>query len=334
MTNRSVILPEYNNNLIRALLSLKVEETTIPMLRNDEVLVEMKATPCNPSDIAFLRGSYNIVKELPAVPGFEGAGIIVETTANNKDLLHQRVSCYINEKDSGTWSKYFKVKARDCIVLKNGISFEQAAGLSINPVTAWAMFHEAIISGTRAIVQNAAAGQLGKFINVLAAKNGIEVINLVRKVDHINSLKDEGYEHVIDVTGENFNEHYTSIVTRLNPLVAFDAVGGDLTGMMLNPMPGGSKVFVYGGLSGAQIGGIDAMGVIFKRKSIVGFNLNEWMIKVSREKFLEITSEIQDLFLRGDFKTSIQGIYSLDEVVSALRVYVKSMSAGKILLTP
>lgn len=67
---RAIILPAYNPNVFRALLSLKVETVPSPNPGKDEVLVDLYAATCNPSDIAFICGTYNIVKPLPAIPGF------------------------------------------------------------------------------------------------------------------------------------------------------------------------------------------------------------------------------------------------------------------------
>ena len=334
MTNKSIILPNYNHNLIRALLSLKVEEREIPTLNANEVLVEMKAAPCNPSDIAFLRGGYNIIKELPAVPGFEASGIIVDTGKDVNSLYGKRISCYVNEKNNGTWTRYFKARAKECLILKEGITYEQGAGLSINPTTAWAMFDTALKAGAEAIIQNAAAGQVGQFINVLASKKGMEVINLVRKAKHVEELNKAGLGHVLDSTSENFEENFASIVALLKPSVAFDAVAGDISSLMLNHMPAGSQVLVYGGLSGAKIFDIDPMQIIFQDKSIRGFNMNKWLQDISQEALNKTTDEIQELFIKGDFNTKIQCSYPLDEVVTAIRTYIKDMSAGKILLTP
>jgi len=77
---KAVILPTYNNNLIRALIGMKIEERSIPEPSEGQVQIKMEAAPCNPSDIAFLRGGYNVVKPLPCIPGFEGCGIITKVS--------------------------------------------------------------------------------------------------------------------------------------------------------------------------------------------------------------------------------------------------------------
>lgn len=332
--SRSAILPAYNDNLLRAMLALKVEERTLPGLQKDEVLVKMEGAPCNPSDIAFLRGGYNIVKPLPAVPGFEGAGTVVETGTEARSLMGKRVSCFVQEDNDGTWAEYFIAKSKDCILLKAGVDWMQAACLSINPITAWAMFEMVEKAGCKAFIQDAAGGQVPAIMQKLADRKGIRVINLVRKSEAADALKNRGTSYVLNTGEEHFLEQLRQYCDELQPAFAFDAVGGDLAGAMLNAMPDGSRVIVYGALSGSSIAGIDPMGVIFRNKSVTGFNLNDWLANLTTDELTAITDKIQDLVIAGDIQTAVQGTFPLDRVVEGIRTYIKSMSAGKIIFTP
>jgi NADPH:quinone reductase-like Zn-dependent oxidoreductase len=334
VNTKSVILPAYNDNLIRAIIGMKTEERTIEQLKPDEVLIQMEAAPCNPSDIAFITGGYNIRKALPAVPGFEGAGKVVASGENARELEGKRVSCFTQSESSGTWSEYFVAEARDCIILKEGMDMEQAACFSINPLTAYGLFELAKIKKCEAIIQNASGGQVAEFIRVLAQKEGIQVINIVRKEDHVEELFQKGVEFVLNSTSENFEEKVRQTAHDLNATIAFDAVGGEQTGVIYNNLPNGSEIVVYGGLSGLECAGIDTLEVIFKNKIIKGFNLNDWIKQKSREEFLKITDKLQDMFIAGKIKTQIQGSYGLEDVVNGIRSYIKSMSKGKILFKP
>lgn len=331
---RAVILPAYNDNLIRAMLGLKVGEKDLRPLKGEEVLVEMEGAPCNPSDIAFLRGGYNIVKPLPSVPGFEGSGTVVEAGKGAESMLGKRVSCFIQEDYDGTWADHFIARKKDCIVVKEGIDSAQASCLSINPLTAWAMFDLVLEKGCRAFIQNAAGGQVPQIMHDLARINGIRVINLVRKQEQVEKLKSAGREYVLDTNDESFKQNLMQLAAELKPTLAFDAVGGELSGIMLNAMPEGSGLMVYGGLSGAGITGIDPMGVIFRGKYVRGFNLNTWLTLLTEDEFAGVTGKVQDMILSGAISTRIQATYPLDRVVEGLRAYIKSMSEGKILFTP
>jgi NADPH:quinone reductase-like Zn-dependent oxidoreductase len=331
---RAVILPAYNDNLLRAMLTLQTGSRPIPALQAGEVLVEMEAAPCNPSDIAFLRGGYNIVKPLPAVPGFEGTGTVVETGDASRDLLGKRVSCFVQARHDGTWADHFIARRQDCIVLKEGIKLEQAACLAVNPLTALGMLDMVLERGARAIILNAAGGQVPRIMNSLASTKGIAVVNLVRKEPVAAALKEEGFQHVLNTSDEDFPRSLAAITEKLRPTMAFDAVAGGLAGQILNTMPDGSVLTVYGALSGAPLDGIDPMGIIFRKKVVTGFNLNDWIASKSPEAMDKTREELQELVLAGVINTEVQGAFRLDKVTEGLRAYIKSMSAGKVLFTP
>jgi len=331
---QAVVLPAYNDNLIRAILGLKIEEREIRTLKANEVLVKMEAAPCNPSDIAFLRGGYNIVKPLPAVPGFEGTGIVVESGSNAKSLIGEKVSCFVQEDSDGTWAEYFIARKGDCIVMKSDMKSEQAACFSINPLTAFGMYEMIEALNGEAFIVNAAGGQVPNILRVLAKRDGIKVINIVRKEDSADQLKNEGEQFVLNSSDENFEDGLRQLCDKLNPTFAFDSVGGGMTAQLFNSMPSNSNVVVYGGLSGDAISGINTMDIIFKDKILLGFNLNDWIPSKTSEELKSITDELHEMFISGELKTEIQGTFKLDDVVKGIRSYIKNMSAGKVLFTP
>jgi NADPH:quinone reductase-like Zn-dependent oxidoreductase len=334
LNNHAVILNEYNPNLVRAILGLKKSKRELRELNKDEVLIRMEATTCNPSDIAFIRGGYNIQRKLPAVPGFEGTGIVVKTGDKAKALIGKRVSSFTQSDADGTWAEYYISKAEDCIVIKDGLNFEQAASLSINPFTAYGLIEMALNNKCRTIIQNAGGGQIAAFIRTLAELNGIQTVNIVRKEESANSLKEAGVSHVLDSSNINFKEELKTLAFQLNATMAFDAVGSEQTGILLQAMPPQAKVVLYGGLAGGLISGIEPFDIIFRDKKLVGFNLTEWKSAKSKADFEKISNQLQEWMIGGVLKSQIQAIFKLDEVVNGLRTYIKSMSAGKILFVP
>ncbi len=332
---RAVILPAYNNNLIRALLGIKIEDRLVPEPGKGQVQIKMAAAPCNPSDIAFLRGGYNIVKPLPCIPGFEGCGTITKTGEGvPATFVGKKVSCFVQDDEGGTWSEYVLANITDCIFLKNEMPLEQAACFAVNPFTAYGLYELVQEEDCKSIVQNAASGQVGRFIRVFAKSNKIKVINIVRKAEQLEQLKAEGESYVLDSSAEGFAENLKELAHKLNASIAYDAVGGEMTAQLINAMPTDSEVVVYGGLSGSAISGIDPMGIIFDRKVLSGFNLMDWMENLEEGEFEEISDYLQDLFIDGSLKTDIQASYSLEEVVNGIRTYIANMSAGKVLLKP
>jgi NADPH2:quinone reductase len=333
---KAVTLPAYQGNIIRALRSLEMKESEVPQLLAEEVLIEISAAPANPSDLAFIQGGYNVKKTLPAIPGFEGCGRVVQTGSSDlaSRLQGKFVSFFSQSDRGGSWSSHIPVSASDCIALDEAIPLEQAACFAVNPFTAYAMVELAEKSGSKAIIQNAAAGQVGKFINVLADRAGMSVINIVRKEEQIELLQKSGFTNILWSQDENFIDKLSNLANSLEATTTFDAVGGEMSGRILGAMPAGSTLYLYGALGGRTLSEIPASDVIFKKKSITGFNMNEWKEELSSNDFEKVSHQLQEMFLDGSMKTDIQASFPLLEIEKALMQYIRGMSAGKVLLIP
>ena len=333
---KAILLTEYHNNLSDLLKNLEVREIKTAPLKDDDVLVKIDGSPCNPSDIAFMRAMYGVSKRLPTVPGFEGSGIIVETgsSAEAKALLNKRVSCFAQNDEIGTWAEYFKTSWHNCIPVSDKIAPEQAACFFVNPFTAFGLFETAINYGYKCIIQNAAAGQVGRFIRVMAKEKGIRLINIVRRPQHEELLKAEGEEFVLNMRDKSFAENFDQLMLKGEPCIAFDAVGGEHSGFLINNMSAESRLLVYGGLSAKAIGEIDVLEIIFKGKKIEGFNLGSWIATKNKAEKDEISAYLQELILSKKCETKIQRIIGFDEIREGLYQYLTKMSDGKVILKP
>jgi len=119
-TTRALLLESYEDDLSKAIASLKVVQRPVPALSRGQVLVKMHAAPCNPSDLLLLQGKYGTLKTLPLVPGWEGAGEVIACGGGllGRWLVGKRVACGLQEDRDGTWAEYFVARADMCIPLK------------------------------------------------------------------------------------------------------------------------------------------------------------------------------------------------------------------------
>ena len=153
------------------MLGLKLTEVEIPKPGDNDVIIKVHAAPINPSDIAFIQGSYNVIKTLPTIPGFEASGNVIDAGINAKDLIGRNVSCFVQTDRCGTWSEFVVAHKSDVIALKDDMDMDQAAGFTVNPFTAYGMFKIALRRDSKAVIQNAAGGQVAAFIRMMAAEN-------------------------------------------------------------------------------------------------------------------------------------------------------------------
>jgi len=331
---KSVLLPDYNKNVLRAMLGLKISDLELPVLMEDEVLVKTEAAVCNPSDIAFIQGVYNIIKPLPAIPGFEAAGVIVDEGKRVQGLKGKKVSAFVQSNDSGTWSEYFVAKTSDIIILDDKMPDDQAACFTVNPFTAYGMFQKAKHIKTPAIMQNASGSQVASFLRKMAEEAGMEVIDIVRKEETASFLRDEGSKYVLADSDENFDKKLRQLCKKLKPHIAYDAVGGSLSGKMYNSLRPNSEMIVYGGLSNKPMNDLNVMGAIFHNKIISGFNLIDWKASLKEGNFEQISIHLQSKFIEGVYKTKIANTVDIDSILKGLKSYLGNMSAGKLLIKP
>lgn len=333
-TYQAAVLPQANQNIVRAMLSLKIEEKPLRQPLPDELLVKMEAAPFNPSDIAFMQDSYQVKKQMPCVPGFEGAGIVVEVGSNldSQRWLNKRVSCFSQQDKDGTWAEYFYAKTNEVLPVSDKLSAQQAATFFVNPFTAWGLFEIALQRESRAIIVNAAGSRVADFLFALAKVHEVEVIAIVRKETTAKTLLEGGLKNVIVESDPDFDRKLRALAANLNATTAFDAVGGELGGQIFNLMPPDSEVVLYGGLSGKAVCGLNPLGLIFENKMFTGFNLNDWMAENDAVSFEVAHETLEKLIEEARISIKIQAEVQLAELSKGLRNYISAMSEGKVIV--
>ncbi|NOK62576.1 MAG: zinc-binding dehydrogenase [Chloroflexi bacterium AL-W] len=328
-TMRAVVLNTYDDSSE----ALTIEEHPVPQPGKGQVLVHMAASPINPSDLMFLRGLYGVRKELPVVPGFEGSGTVVATGdwTTSRALLGRNVACLALDDTNGTWAEYMVTSINRCIPLL-GINDLQGAMLVVNPGTAWGLIDIARREKHRAVVQTAAAGALGQMIVRLSQRYQLPMIHIVRRQEQVALLRGLGAIHILDSSASDFDEQLRARCRELGTTLAFDAVAGEMTGRVLQAMPKGARITVYGGLS-EQPCQIHPLDPIFKGKTVDGFWLSSWLEKQTLPDILRLARGIQQL-INTDLKSTVRACFPLEEARQALDLYAQRMTEGKVLLMP
>jgi NADPH2:quinone reductase len=317
-----------------AVAQLRVARIPVPALRRGQVLVRMRAAPCNPADLMYIEGRYGITRPLPATPGFEGAGEVVASGGGMlaRYQLGRRVATGGHEC-SGTWAEYCVAEANQCLPLARGLSFEQGAAALANPTTALALLRVIAAGGHRAYVQTAAAGQLGRMIVVAGRERGIPGIHIVRRAAQADAVRAAGGEHVLISEDPDFDRQLAERAAQLGATIALDAIAGDMTGRLLAALPRGGEVVIYGALSAQPSGGIDPMGLAFGAKRIRGFEVATYIRELGLFRAIRLARAAQDRVRRGVMTTEIARRVPLADAPPELAGYATRMSEGKVLIT-
>ncbi|KAL4494959.1 hypothetical protein ABPG72_015659 [Tetrahymena utriculariae] len=320
-----LILEQYGQPLI-------LKSVCIPQPTHGEVLIQVEAAPINPSDLLFIAGELsNPSKQLSCIPGFEGSGIVIKSGGGElaDSLVNKRVAFY---RSGGSFAQYTVSNAEWCLVFDEQISFNQAASSFINPLTVINMLEIAKEAKVKAIVNSAASSALGRMIVRYFKKNDIEVINIVRRPEQVEILKQEGATFIVSQNDKDFLNQIKNITKKLNATIFFDAVVGNFTGEVLTQMPSNSTAYVYGFLSGKNFS-VPVYEFIYNKQSIQGFSIINRLISLSPEVRKNQLEKVKE-FIQTDFKTEVAKEYSIKNIEQAIEYYSQNMSAGKVLLKP
>ena len=352
-------------------LEIAITESERPVPGDDEVLIQIEATPINPSDLGLLLGPGDIntlqVEDskitmdvpkaimgamkprlnIPMPVGNEGSGVVIEAGTNAQELMGKVVSVV----GGGMYSQYRSLPAASCMVMNEGTEPRDCASSFVNPLTALAMVETMKAEGHSALVHTAAASNLGQMLVKICLDDGVELINVVRKQEHVDLLKSIGAKFVCNTSDDDFKEQLTSAILETKATLAFDATGGgELAGKILACMevaarqnateysPYGStdhkQVYIYGALnqSGITLPNNRTFGMYW---GIGGFLLTSFLGKVGFEKVGELQSrvanEIKTTFASNyTQEVSLEGALTLE----ALMVYAKQATGEKFLINP
>src|SRR5262249_16290422 len=126
----------------------------------------------------------------------------------------------------GMYGELGGVRVAGCMALPDGTPAAAGASAFVNPLTALGMVETMRLEGHRALVHTAAASSLGQMLIRLCAKDGIALVNIVRKADQVALLRSLGAEHVCDSSAASFAGDLREAIAATGATLAFDAIGG------------------------------------------------------------------------------------------------------------
>jgi len=160
-----------------------LKEVPIPKPESGQLLVKIIAAPLNPSDLGFIASAYQSVKKLPTTPGFEGAGVVIESGGGIMGwaMVGKNVAVSVQSGSTGTYGQYAIVDAMTAMTLPSEITLDHGSMSFVNPMTALAMLDKTQAGGHKAIIHTAAASSLGRMLNRIFIPEDIPIINVVRR---------------------------------------------------------------------------------------------------------------------------------------------------------
>ena len=307
---------------------LEIETQPWPTPASDEAVVQMRAAPINPADLNQIEGKYPIRPQLPATPGFEGAGVVVDLGKSVKDLAVGDL--VILPHNLGTWRDAVAVKASELVTVPPEIDPIHAAMLKINPMTAWRLLHDYVdLKSGDWLIQNAANSAAGRAVIQIAHDLGYKTVNFVRREELIDELRAEGGDVVL-VDGGNLREEVKQVTNSAPIRLGLNAVGGDSALRLANCLAPGSTVVTFGAMSLQPLKIPNGL-LIFKDLRFKGIWINKWYDNATMDERMEAFRRLFEMAKRGLLKTKVEKAYPLSQAKTAVAHAAQGKRSGKII---
>ena len=356
-------------------LELSLASVPIPEPEPDQVVVRIEASPMNPSDLGLLFGVADLssakasgTRERPVITasvpekamksmagrldqsmpvGNEGAGVVVKAGANPhaQALLGKTVAIL----GGAMHAQYRAIKAKQCLVLPPGTTAAEGASCFVNPLTSLGMVETMRLEGHKALVHTAAASNLGQMLNRICLKDGVGLVNIVRKQAQEDMLRAMGAVHVCNSSAPTFMADLTKALVATGATIAFDAIGGGrLAGQILSGMEAAasqtaSEYSRYGSTIHKQVyiyGGLDRGPTEIVRNFGMTWGMGGWLMFPFLQKIgFDAAQKLRERVV-AELKTTFASTYSTEvSLAEALQldniaVYSQHATGAKYLVNP
>jgi NADPH:quinone reductase-like Zn-dependent oxidoreductase len=314
---------------------LEVISETSRALAQGEVRVTVLAAPINPSDLLQISGNYGVDAVLPARPGSEGVGRVVEVSP---DVQALKVGQLVLLASGSTWAEELVAPAAGFLPLPDlgpigADVIEQLAMSTVNPLTALLMLTSFTdVAEGQWIAQSAANSAVGGYVIQLAKQRGIKTVNIVRREGLAEELMAKGADVVL-IDGPNLAADIAKATGNAPIVLALDPVGGDTFARLADSLGYSGTLVTFGVLSGKPAT-LDTRRLIGNDIRLRGFWLSKWFQTATMQEKQAAFGEVIPLIADGTLKADIDSRFTIDEIKQAVSRSSEGGRNGKVLIVP
>lgn len=308
---------------------LTVTEDTPRPAGPGEVRVEVLSTPIHNANVVQVMGLYGKSPALPATPGNEGVGRVVEV---GEGVTHLQVGATVFITAGSTWTQQITAPAAAFIPLPEG-DIDQLAMLVSSPASAHLMLESYVdLKEGDWVLQSAANSAVGSCVVQLAKARGLRTINLVRREEVVEELKVLGADVVL-VGTDNLVERIKEVTDNAPIKLALDAIGGPVFGLLVDALSMNGTLVSYSQVV-LEPAAIAPKDLIFKQITMSGFWLSQWFEEASAQDKQALFGKLLPLVASGQLTQAVDATYSLDQITQAVAHSMGGRRKGKVLLHP
>ncbi len=355
-------------------VTLAIRETAVPQPGADEVVIRVEAAPINPSDLGmlFAMGDLSAVEAVdadghpgvraplspgvlaaqrarvgtPMPTGNEGGGTVV--AAGSSAAAQALLGKVVGFLTGNAYAQYRTVNAAACLPMVDGTDPAAAAAAFVNPLTALGMVETMRREGHSALVHTVGASNLGVMLDRICRADGVGLVSIVRRQEHVDQLRKDGADHVVNSGADTFGDDLADALRATGATIAFDAIGGGeladtLLACMERVLSEGGEFSRYGSDTHKQVyiyGGLDRRPTTLRRSYGMSWGVGGWLLtpfltKIGDEERRRLRQRVADE-ISTTFSSSYGMRLSLDAAVDPehVRRYGRIATGDKALVTP
>ena len=220
------------------------------------------------------------------------------------------------------------VPAKACLKVPHFIDSEQAALLTVNPLTAYLMLTQfASLKPGDPVIQNLGSSAVGRWVIYFAKRLGLSVTSIIRNEAYKDELLHLGSDSVF-LDSERFSQ---TVAHKGDFKLALNGVGGASAKELCKCLAKDALLLSYGAMSKEPIS-IGTGLLIFKNLTLKGFNRSLYLINKSVNEINVFYKLIFDFLDQNSFAIPIDSVYELADYKQAFCRLSSSERKGKVLL--
>ncbi len=294
-----------------------------------ELVVSVGAAGVNYIDTYHRGGIYP--RDLPFVPGAEGAGTVV---AVGEDVTGHAVGDHVAWAEApGSYAQQVVVPAKAAFPVPDGVDDETAAAAMLQGLTAHYLVTStyAVKPGDTVLV-HAAAGGMGLLLTQLVKARGGKVIGTVSTPEKEALAREAGADEVVRYTETDFVAAVRDLTGGVGVAVVYDGVGKTTFDGSLDCLARRGVLALYGASSGpvppVDPQRLNAAGSVFLTRPTLAHHI------ATPEEFRWRCDELFQAIGAGRVSVRVGGRYPLAEAATAHADLEGRRTTGKLLLIP
>jgi NADPH:quinone reductase-like Zn-dependent oxidoreductase len=314
-----------------------VESDRPPATQRGQVLVRVTAFSIHPGDLVGIAGPFAGGDGEMLVPGAEATGTVEgigpDTEVGTSVSVGARVTVFMV---LGAWQQWVLAPSELVVAVPGDMADEVAAQMMINPLTAVILRRAgertAGLGYDGVAIQSAAGSSVARLLTFQMHRNPGGLINLVRSQDGAERLRDRLPEVPVIVTADPGWQNEVRSAANGRPIAAaFDAVAGELAGVLLNLLSAGGTLFTYGAMATEPMS-VHANSLLPKELRIEAVSIGRWWATASEERRVSDIATAQALVRDAADHLDVAGVYKLDELHMAIEHVSRAGKAGMVVV--